>query len=161
MAKTVLYVGETVSGQLINGRPYSVEGEAMDFKWLKTETGGILRVEPQDIKEPMGGLGAESSGVGKGLQYGKPKPKVTVPEETIDKTIANNEIYRRVRAALNSPQREQVGYGIQKYPEPLNADTWTILETIGHIKGELIDALHYLTMLEIKFEMMGEKDLQK
>jgi hypothetical protein len=91
-------------------------------------------------------------------RYNVPKEKPKFSQEEIDAVIAENEIYRRTRAEMQrNLQREQVGYGMGKYPEPLTADTWTILETLGHIKGEIMDALHYITMLEIKFEKMGDK----
>ncbi len=52
-----------------------------------------------------------------------------------------------------------MAYGLEKYPEPLNADTWSIIETIDHIIDETIDKLHYLVMLRIKFENENrEKD---
>lgn len=90
------------------------------------------------------------------IRYNVPKEKPKFSTEEIDRVIADNEIYRRTRSEIErNAQREQVGYGMGKYPEPLNADTWTIIETLGHIKGEIMDALHYITMLEIKFEKMG------
>jgi hypothetical protein len=98
---------------------------------------------------------------GKGMEFGQMKQSPKATEAQITATIDENEIYRRVRAAINAPQRFQVGYGIDKYPEPLTADTWTIIETLDHIIGETIDKLHYLTMLKIKFEKMGTNDLSE
>lgn len=84
-------------------------------------------------------------------RYLKPKPKPTATKEEIDKVIASTEIYKQVSDLMHGAQREQIAYGMGKYPEPLNADTWTIIETIDHILGETIDKLHYLTMLKLKF----------
>jgi hypothetical protein len=49
-------------------------------------------------------------------------------------------------------QAKQVAYGLDKYPEPLNPNTWNINETVDHILDESMDKLHYLVMLRIKLE---------
>lgn len=84
-------------------------------------------------------------------RYNEPKGKPKATKEEIDAVIENTEIYKQAKEyILNAAQPEQVGYGIDKYPEPLNADTWTIIETIDHIISESVDKLHYLVMLRIK-----------
>ena len=45
-------------------------------------------------------------------------------------------------------------YGIDKYPEPLNPNTWSMIETINHAIDEGIDKLHYLVMLIVKMEQV-------
>ena len=92
-------------------------------------------------------------------RYKAPKKEPSVTDERADQVIDETEIYRRARQAMLDGQRRQVKYGIEKYPEPLNANTWTILETIRHIKEETVDTLHYLTMLEIKFEELAKSEV--
>lgn len=100
----------------------------------------------------------------KDSRYNNPKESPKTSEEIITKIIADTEIYRRARYLIASmwsedtrptvlqAQRKQVAYGTEKYPEPLNANTWSIVETIDHAIDESIDKLHYLIMLRIKFE---------
>lgn len=99
-------------------------------------------------------------------RYNTPKEAPKASEELVEETIMNTEIYRRARlavvqaqflsgesrTAILEAQRKQVAYGIDKYPEPLNPNTWTIGETVEHIMDESIDRLHYLIMLRIKLE---------
>lgn len=85
-------------------------------------------------------------------RYLVPKELPKVSDDIIDDVINSTEIYKRAKTEILNAQRKQVGYGIDKYPEPLNADTWTTIETIDHIIDESIDKLHYLIMLRIKFE---------
>lgn len=99
-------------------------------------------------------------------RYNVPKAAPKASSELVEKTIKSTEIYRRARLAIMQPQnvtpesryamlqaqRKQVAYGIDKYPEPLNADTWSSVETIEHAMDESIDRLHYLIMLNIKLE---------
>ena len=54
-----------------------------------------------------------------------------------------------------------MAYGLDKYPEPLNADTWSTIETIDHIIDESIDKLHYLVMLRIKLERKLEEEFDE
>lgn len=86
------------------------------------------------------------------IRYKVPKEQPKVPESVIDKVIEETEIYREAKEHILKAQRGQVAYGIEKYPEPLNADTWTIIETIDHAIDESVDKLHYLVMLRIKLE---------
>ena len=83
-------------------------------------------------------------------RYNVPKETPKASEEDITHTIDNTSIYRSAKEAILKAQRKQVGYGLDKYPEPLNADSWTVIETIDHIIEESVDKLHYLTMLREK-----------
>lgn len=99
-------------------------------------------------------------------RYNVPKAPPETDSELVEETIMNTEIYRRARLAvvqahflsgesrtsILEAQRKQVAYGLDKYPEPLNPNTWTIGETVEHIMDESIDRLHYLIMLRIKLE---------
>lgn len=96
---------------------------------------------------------------GPDTRYNKPKEKVKATVEEIDATIESNEIYRELRDMLLDAQRQQVGYGIDKYPEPLNADTWTLLETLDHSIAESVDKLHYDIMLRNKLRKIAEEEL--
>lgn len=91
-------------------------------------------------------------------RYLEPKVGHGIDEDLISKTIDSNDIYRRAKEHILEAQRSQVGYGLSKYPESLNADTWTTVETIDHIIEESIDKLHYLTMLRMKILDEMEKD---
>lgn len=90
--------------------------------------------------------------VGGDPRYLKPKTSHGVPIDIIEETIESTEIYKQAKQEILEHQQGQVGYGISKYPEPLNADTWTVIETIDHIIDESIDKLHYLVMLRIKLK---------
>ena len=110
-----------------------------------------------DIKEKMG-MGD--------IRYNQPKEAPITSEEIVEVTIVSTEIYRQARLAIIQDQlltpesrtsilqaqAKQVAYGLDKYPEPLNANTWDTSETIDHILDESIDKLHYLVMLRIKLE---------
>ena len=112
-------------------------------------------------------------------RYRKPKQEPKAKNEEIDQTIDNNDIYRRVRNfilkekrrmeiaaygtqdyiqiekasdVLLSSQRKQIAYGIDKYPESLNASSWSMIESMRHILDETIDKIHYLKMLHIQLE---------
>lgn len=87
-------------------------------------------------------------------RYNQPKDNPSVSQEEIERTISENRIYSEVRNLMFSVQNKQVGYGLEKYPEPLNADTWSTIETIDHILEETVDKLHYLVMLKIKLQKM-------
>ena len=87
-------------------------------------------------------------------RYNTPKEKHKASDEQIDQTINETEIYRKAKERILKHQQGQVGYGIDKYPEPLNADTWTIFETLDHAMDESIDRMHYFEMLRDKFEEM-------
>jgi hypothetical protein len=97
----------------------------------------------------------------KDTRYNIPKEAPKASEELISKTIRETEIYRRVNLHILNAQRKQVAYGLDKYTEPLNANTWSIIETIDHIIDESIDKLHYLVMLRIKFEESAAKEMDE
>lgn len=95
-------------------------------------------------------------------RYNVPKEKPKFSQEEIDAVIGNNPIYKEVKLMLLDEQRGQVGYGMGKYPEPLNDETWGIIETLDHMISEDIDKLHYSVMLKIKLTKLlkmigGEK----
>lgn len=85
-------------------------------------------------------------------RYNVPKEAPKASEADIDKAIMENEIYRRTKMLIMKAQRGQIGYGLDKYPETLNPNSWTILETFDHIIEESVDKLHYLVMLRIQLE---------
>ena len=82
------------------------------------------------------------------LRYNEQKPEIDEMKEKAREVLEENEIYKRV----NERQLAQIAYGLKKYPEPLNQDTWSMLETIDHIMDEFTDAMHYLEMLKMKLE---------
>lgn len=90
-------------------------------------------------------------------RYNVPRLPPNAGAMDIEHAISDNEIYSKTREAILNAQRRQVAYGLDKYPEPLNADTWTIIETIDHIISETADKLHYLTMLKIKLQQGTEE----
>lgn len=94
------------------------------------------------------------------FRYNEPKESPKASEELVNNTIAETEIYRKAKLAILQAQKKQVAYGLDKYPEPLNPNTWDILETIDHIIEESVDRLHYLVMLRIKMEqqLVGVKE---
>ena len=89
-------------------------------------------------------------------RYNIPKKDHGFTDEEIDKVIDSNLIYSKAREELKNAQRRQVGYGMSKYPEPLTADSWTIIETLNHDIEETADSLHYKIMLREKLmELFG------
>lgn len=66
------------------------------------------------------------------------------------KQAYNAEIYRSARKAWVEIHQKQVRKGFEKYPEPLNPDSWTEEELIIHAMEENIDQFHYLTALLLK-----------
>lgn len=83
-------------------------------------------------------------------RYLVPKEEHGISEEVINEVIGNNAIYLQAKEHILNIQKQQVGYGLSKYPEPLNKDSWSIIETIDHIIEESVDKLHYLVMLRQK-----------
>lgn len=100
------------------------------------------------------------SKLAKDFRYNTPKEAPKASEEDVHKAIQNNDIYRNVQHRLLGVQHKQVAYGLDKYPEPLNQDTWSQIETIDHILDETIDQAHYLMMLKIKLEEQLESELE-
>ena len=92
----------------------------------------------------------EANDAMKDLRYNTPKEQPKVPEEIVEQAIKDNDIYSEVRELMLNAQRKQVAYGLEKYPETLNQDSWTSIETIEHIIEETVDQLHYLVMLKNK-----------
>ena len=92
-------------------------------------------------------------------------PKLMEPlatAEAVTKAIEENPYYREVNALLKDDeskeaQRKQVAYGLGKYPETLNGDSWSPLEALEHLQSELVDALHYISLLKEKFKKESEK----
>ena len=93
----------------------------------------------------------------KDIRYNVPKGKHTASEKQIDEAIESTEIYQRAKEHILNAQRGQIGYGIDKYPETLNANTWSMIESIDHIIDESVDKLHYLVMLRIQLEREANK----
>lgn len=91
------------------------------------------------------------------MRYNIPRLPPNASDDLVENTILANDIYRETRGAMLDAQRRQVAYGLAKYPEPLNADTWTIIETIDHIISETVDKLHYLTTLKHKLQQRTEE----
>lgn len=90
-------------------------------------------------------------------RYNEPKEAPKADEKLVEETIEQTEIYRRAKELILKAQKKQVAYGLDKYPTPLSADVWDILETIDHILDESIDKTHYLVMLRIHLERMASK----
>lgn len=111
-------------------------------------------------------------------RYNTPKEEPKASPKSVDNVIKQTEIYRRAKLVILQGQNEksdsydvakdvilkaqqkQVAYGIDKYPEPLNPNTWDVIETLDHAIDEGIDKLHYLVMLHIKMQqiLVGEND---
>lgn len=94
-------------------------------------------------------------------RYNTPKTAPKASEEDIDKAIEETEIYKQAKERILKFQRNQVGYGLDKYPETLNASTWTEIETQHHIIEESVDKLHYEVMRLIQLERKAEKELEE
>lgn len=93
-------------------------------------------------------------------RYNTPKEEPKTDSAKARETIEETEIYLRAKEHILKAQERQVSYGLDKYPEPLNADTWSTIETIDHIIDESVDRLHYLVMLRIKFEQQFDKEME-
>lgn len=110
----------------------------------------------KEFKQMMGqhSGGMEYSNVEGDTRYNEPKQSHKAPLSLIDETIENTDIYKRAKEHILNAQRGQVGYGLDKYPEPLNANTWSILESFDHTIDEAVDKLHYLVMARIQMETL-------
>jgi len=85
------------------------------------------------------------------VRYNIPKKHHGVSKEAIEAAIDSNAIYREVRDRLPDEEtreahREQVAYGMTKYPELLNPMSWTMVEALDHKIQEQVDALQYTVM---------------
>jgi len=92
------------------------------------------------------------------LRYNQPKGDPKTKYEKVTETIENTPIYKEVQDHILNAQRRQVAYGMDKYPEPLNKDSWSTSETIDHIIEETIDQLHYLVMLKMKLDVFAKNE---
>lgn len=91
-------------------------------------------------------------------RYNKPKKEPKTKWGKVTETIENTPIYKEVQDHILNAQRRQVAYGLDKYPEPLNKDSWSSSETIDHIIEETIDQLHYLVMLKMKLDAFAKNE---
>lgn len=94
-------------------------------------------------------------------RYKTPKcePKTTL--EKAEEVIEQNVIYSQARDEILMAQKRQVAYGLDKYPEALNPDSWDAVENINHIIEESVDQLHYLVMLRQKLMQNVLRDIVK
>lgn len=86
------------------------------------------------------------------IRYNEPKSEPETSYEDAEDAIQANQIYREAKERILRAQNHQVRYGLDKYPEALNPDSWDILETIDHAMDEMVDQMHYMQMLRIKLE---------
>lgn len=106
-------------------------------------------------------------------RYNIPKEAPKSTYHDIFEAIQSNPIYRevserigeasydRAKQTIIMAQHKQVGYGLDKYPETLNGNSWTAVETVDHIIEETIDKLHYLVMLQHKLKQQEEENKRK
>ena len=147
------------------------EGKPVDFETVKTgldiTTDVDFTAKNDNVMKALGlpyGVFENSTYYGdKGVyleegdaRYNVPKQEPKVSEEDITRTIETTSIYSKAKEVILNAQRRQVAYGLEKYPEPLNANTWSTVETIDHIIDESIDKLHYLVMLRERLLMDAE-----
>jgi hypothetical protein len=91
----------------------------------------------------------------KGMEFGKMKTEPDeITEEDIDKAIEDSLVYQEANKWL----RQQIAYGLRKYPEPLQHTTWNFKESIKHALLENSDKQHYLSMMYIKADYMFDID---
>lgn len=83
-------------------------------------------------------------------RYKEPKKDPIANNAAIDKAIQENPIYKELSDLLHGAQRKQVAYGLDKYIETLNVNSWKTVETLDHIIGEGVDWLHYHIMLKMQ-----------
>ncbi|AKQ08642.1 hypothetical protein [Bacillus phage vB_BceS-M2] len=76
----------------------------------------------------------------KGLEFGERKQKAKATEEEINHAIMNDPVYTGVIRAY----KNQIGYGIGKYPTTFGNAGWTTVECLKHLQQELCDALNYV-----------------
>ena len=115
--------------------------------------GGTIGVNPNNLY-------CDGNEIGD-IRYKDPKKKPKATSEQAQEAIESNDIYSRAKAAILKAQEKQVAYGLDKYPEPLTATTWTMLETFDHLIDESIDKLHYLVMLRVKMEDLANAELEE
>lgn len=127
--------------------------------WANAEAGFIKLPEIDKLCNEIDTDGPDMSDP----RYNVPKEEPKASKELVEKTIEETQIYHEAKNyILKHAQPKQVAYGLDKYPEPLNANTWSTIETIDHIIDESVDKLHYLVMLRIKLEkQLDEKQLDE
>lgn len=101
-------------------------------------------------------------------RYNIPKTAPNVDATKVMAEIFTNPIYFDVlklmmnmtpeQKVMTDEQKSQVGYGLSKYPESLNEESWSTVETIEHAMSEVVDLLHYLSMLKIKMKILEEEN---
>lgn len=147
-------------GRYFEDRPASTKSMGMSVEDFGKAVTGLSQAKPPYSSHAWLQNGeAISEGFAEGLRasqgdtrYKEPKEQPLSSFEEAEEVIHKNDIYSMAREKLENVQRKQVAYGLDKYPEPLNADTWSIEETIDHIMDETMDTMHYLAMLQIKLK---------
>ena len=79
--------------------------------------------------------------------------------------VKENPYYREVNNLLKDDesketQMTQIKYGLDKYPETLNGDNWSVIEALEHIQSELVDGLHYISLLKAKIKEMEKEKVK-
>lgn len=65
-----------------------------------------------------------------------------------------NRLYKDANFLFQRTQYKQMFKATEKYPEPLNPDSWTADELVDHAFQELVDQSHYLTALLLKVRQL-------
>jgi hypothetical protein len=68
-----------------------------------------------------------------------------------------NPLYADARRYFEDKQRGQIAKGAEKYPEPLNAASWSIAQLVDHAMEEAVDQVHYLTALKNSADGIAER----
>jgi hypothetical protein len=82
------------------------------------------------------------------LHEGAERAKVDYERKIIEHK--NHPLYIDAQNFWNDVQRQQIMKGMEKYPEPLNPESWTFEQLIEHAMQENVDQAHYLTALREK-----------
>jgi hypothetical protein len=69
---------------------------------------------------------------------------------------ANNPLYKRASKEMARTKAEQLVKAAEKYPEPLNPDSWTGEQLADHAFQEVFDLTSYITGMKIKFEKQSQ-----
>jgi uncharacterized coiled-coil DUF342 family protein len=69
---------------------------------------------------------------------------------------ANNPLYKRATQEMQRTKSEQLVKAAEKYPEPLNPNSWTGAQLADHAFQEVFDLTSYITGMKIKFETMQD-----
>lgn len=73
------------------------------------------------------------------------------------KKYHSNPLYVDARRMYEDTQKRQINKGLEKYPEPLNADSWSIDDLVQHAFDELVDQSHYIIALKFKSDRMKKE----